>query len=265
MSGARLLTALLFIIGTLPVVAQTHQHDSETEPERETIQPRKQKLGWFYGVFSSYKSSYYKGIKGDTFGLPIIGYKGPRFSILGPRASYRLTNNESMQTNALILFKSSGYKSSDSVYLEDMSNRSGSLFGGIDARIKQQNVTYTFSYLHDLQNRSGGQEMKLGTSYSHNVGPFFFKPNIALNYWDRAFTNYYVGIRENESNNVRNTYNPSAAVNYSAGLNFATPILFNGFTRASISHHWLDSTISKSPIVDQKSYWTINLSFTRFF
>jgi MipA family protein len=256
---------LALLVSAFPVTAEPYQNERDETPQKEAAQARKQQTGWFYGAFVSTQSNLYKGANNDSLALPFIGYKGPRFSLIGPQASYRLNKDEDFQTFAQLAFNSAGFKEKDSAHLIGMSTRSGSLFGGLNVTIKQQKLSYKFSYLHDLQNRSGGQDIRLSTSYFYNIGPFFITPNIALNYWDSAYTDYYFGVRSNESNGNRNPYKPSAAINPSIGLNLATPIFFQGFTRANFSHHWLGGPVKSSPILDTSRYWNMNISFTRFF
>ena len=265
MYNFRFVMVFVLWLSSNPLAAQPYKIASHEKPLKENTQTMVQQTGWFYGAFLSHQSSYYKGIKNDTLALPVIGYKSYRFSFLGPRASYRLNDDKHVQASALVVFKPIGFKARDSKFLNGMSTRRDSLFGGFNASIKQEKLSYKFSYLHDLQNRSRGQDIELGASYFHNIGPFFITPNISLNYWDSAYTDYYFGVRDNESNSDRNTYKPSFAVNPSIGLNLATPIFFKGFTRANFSHHWLGSSIHNSPIIETHRHWKMSISFTRFF
>lgn len=261
----RFIIVLALVSSSVSLKAEPYQTGSKETSLVKKSQARKQQTGWFYGAFTSINSSYYAGVGADTVALPIIGYIGTRFSFLGPRASYIIHQSAELEALALITYKSVGYKPNDSKHLDGMTRRQNSLFGGLSTSIKKDRLSYTLSYLHDLQNHSGGQDFTLAMSYRYNYGPFFLTPKISLNYLDSAYSNYYFGVRDHESNSDRQAYTPNTSINPSVSLNFATPIFLKGFTRASVTHSWLDSSLYNSPIVNNKNHWKVNLSFTRFF
>ncbi len=263
-TGSTLL--LLFcLLNMLSVVALANEEHSPKPRSGEKTLDRKLKTGWFYGAFTRINTSYYRGVGTDTAVLPTLGYLGPRFRFLGPRVSYVVHQGTELKTSALITYNRAGYEASDSKYLDGMTKRQHSLFGGMSTSFKKGKLSYTLSYLHDLQNHSGGQDFALAMSYRYNYGPFFLTPKVSLNYLDSAYSNYYFGVRDHESNSDRKAYTPNASINPSVSLDFATPVFFKGFTRASVTHSWLDSSLYNSPIIDTKQDWKLRVSFTRFF
>jgi outer membrane protein len=225
----------------------------------------KQQFGWFYGVFAQVESSPYRGVRNDSQVLPALGYKGERFSLTGPEASYSFFNNKTLNTSAIIQYRSAGFDDQDSDFFTGMSKRQDSVFGGLNFSFKPNRWTYQLSYLKDLQSRSKGNDIKLSASYFSNFGPIFFTPSIALNYLDHRYTDYYFGVRPTESIAGREAYNASSALNKSIGFTLATPVIFKGFTRLTLTQNFLDDSITKSPLVNTNRYWNINFSFTRFF
>lgn len=265
MLSIKLVVTLILLASPLSLSAQGSDDKPSETLLKASTQTGSKKSGWFYGAFFSSQSFPYKGLKNETKALPIIGYKGSRFSLLGPQASYLLNQEADLQFFVQLTFKSAGFKTNDSNELTGISTRSGSLFGGFSINKKIDRLSLNISYLHDLQNRSGGQDIKLSSTYFHNIGPFFIKPSLALNYWDSAYTEYYFGVKKEESRYNRRPYTPSDSFSPSVGLSLATPIFFQGFTSVSLSQHWLDSSIRQSPIINNSHYWKINVSFTRFF
>jgi len=265
MYNFRLLIALFCFLNTLPFLVLANEKQTSKPKFSESTHTRKPKTGWFYGAFTSINSSYYVGVGADLIALPTIGYIGARFSFLGPRVSYIMHQSSELEASALITYKSVGYKPKGSKHLDGMTKRQHSLFGGLSTSLKKGKLSYTLSYLHDLQNHSGGQDFALAMSYRYNYGPFFLTPKISLNYLDSAYSNYYFGVRDHESNSNRKAYTPNDSINPSVSLNFATPIFLKGFTRASVTHSWLDSSLYNSPIIDTKQDWKVRVSFTRFF
>lgn len=265
MSNLRQLASLLCLMSVLPVMVLATETPLKKTQSAEQGPSRVPQTGWFYGAFLNLNASPYIGVSPDTVALPAIGYKGTRFSLIGPSASYLFYKGEEIKATALITYKSLGFEANDSRQLSGMTKRQNSLFGGFSISLKQESISYSVKYLHDLQDHSGEQDIQFNTSYHYNYGPFFFTPTLSLNYWDSAYSNYYFGVADHESKADRKSFTPNASLNPSTSINFATPIFFKGFTRASVTHSWLDSSLRNSPIVKNKSMWKMNLSFTRFF
>lgn len=237
------------------------------EVNNDTGQPvsNKQQSGWFYGLFSELESSPYKGVSNPSQVLPAVGYKGELFSLIGPEASYKIYVSDRLNASLAVQYRSAGFEAQDSGFFTGMSKRQNSVFGGLALSYKPNRWTYQLSYLSDLQGRSKGSDVELSASYFKSIGPIFFTPSIGINYFDRHYTAYYYGVRPEESSEGRASYQGSSALNKSIGFTLATPILFKGFTRLSVIQNFLDNSITNSPLINNKRYWNINFSFTRYF
>jgi outer membrane protein len=253
---------LFLIVLSVNLSASTKEISKEVEQQQAN---NKEQFGWFYGVFAKLESSPYQGVRNSSQVLPALGYKGERFNLTGPQASYQFFESNTLNTSAVIEYRSAGFDAQDSDFFTGMRKRQSSVFGGLNFSFKPNRWTYQLSYLKDLQSRSKGNDIKLSTSYFSNFGPVFLTPSIALNYLDRRYTDYYYGVRPGESKAGREAYNASSALNKSVGFTLATPIFFDGFTRLTFTQNFLDGSITKSPLITNNRYWNINFSFTRFF
>jgi len=262
MFNFRRIISLSLVVFSVNLSALTTEASNESGQQQDS---NKQKTGWFYGVFAKLESSPYQGVSKPSQVLPALGYKSELFSLTGPEANYTVFDDTIFNTKAVIQYRSVGFEEQDSDFFTGMRKRQNSVFGGLNFSVKPDRWTYQLRYLRDLQNRSKGNDIKLSASYFSNFGPIFLTPSIALNYLDRHYTNYYYGVKPLESKVGRETYNASSVLNKSIGFTLATPIFFKGFSRLSFTQNWLDDSISKSPLIDSNRYWSINVSFTRFF
>lgn len=249
---------------SLPANATESQAETDKRSETEKVQPS----GWFYGAFANMSSSPYRGMDNEIQALPIIGYRSEKFSWMGPRFSYQLFEQEGFEAAALLDYYMAGFDDGDgdSDFFTGLSERRNSLFAGFSTAYTATNkLSISLSSMQDLQGRSDGNDSKLGLSYTHNVGPVIITPTIELNRLSRAYTDYYYGVKDSEVSGERTAYSGSTSLNKSAGFSVGTPIFFGGFSRIAISHHWLDSAITDSPLIDDDHYWQATLTFSRFF
>ncbi len=247
---------------SLPANATNPQSGTVNEAKTEKAQPS----GWFYGAFANMSSSPYRGMANEIQALPIIGYRSNKLSWMGPRVSYQLFEQEGFEASTLLDYYMVGFDDGDSDFFTGMSERRNSFFAGFSASYTTTNkLSLSLSSMQDLQGRSDGNDTKLGLSYAHNVGPIFITPKVELTRLSRAYTDYYYGVRSAEENSERKAYDGSTSLNKSVGLSVGTPIFLGGFSRIAVSHHWLDSAITDSPLIDDDHYWQATLTFSRFF
>ncbi|MBU2869463.1 MipA/OmpV family protein [Colwellia sp. E2M01] len=228
---------------------------------RERIEPK----GLLYGFGLGVIQEVYKGYDYKVIPLPIIGYRGDNFRILGPFASYDAFEFHDIKLNLQAAPRFQGFDDSDSYIFENMAPRKFSMDAGLGLNYERHNWKVSLSGMYDILRRSNGFEGKVNISHVLRKGPIFFEPKISLNYLNAKNVNYYYGVKADEVNAFTYEYQGEATLNTSLGLSISTPIFFGGFTQLAFDYTWYGSAISKSPLVETDRNISTRLFFSKFF
>ncbi|MBA6302412.1 MipA/OmpV family protein [Colwellia sp. MB02u-14] len=226
---------------------------------------REKTPGFLYGVGLSVNKEIYKGYSSRTMPLPLIGYKGENLSIFGPFVSYKLKEVNRFTVSAKLSPRFQGFDESDSYIFKGMEKRKNSLDAGVSVDYQKNDWKIGISSMFDMLNRSNGFEIKSSFGRIYKFGPVFLEPSISLSLLDKDHVDYYYGVSKYEINQDRTVYSGKSALNKSAGLSIATPILFGGYTRLNIEYTWFDESITQSPLVDNETSINLLLLFTKNF
>lgn len=228
---------------------------------REQVEP----IGYLYGLGIGINQEIYKGYNYRFIPLPILGYRGENFRVLGPFISYDAIQFSDLEITLQVAPRFQGFDNSDSYIFENMTDRKFSMDAGIGLTYEKNNWKIGLSSMFDVLGRSKGFEAKTNLSKVFSAGPIFFEPSISISYLDDNHVNYYYGVNENEVNNNTYQYQGSSAVNTTIGFSVATPILLGGFTQLALDYTWYNSSITDSPLVQDKTNLSARLLFSKFF
>jgi len=249
----------IFLLVSFTQAEDGSDKNSERSPER------KHQSGFFYGAMLGFNNEIYKGVDSNFTAFPLVGYRSDRFNFLGPFISYRLLNSGNYELKSILRYRFAGYDDTDSDTFIGMDDRDSSLDLGLGISYKQEHWTAKFDVLHDVIGSSNGFELNGSIGKTFFFGPIFIEPNFGVSYWDNQYVDYYYGVEAYEANANRLEYQGKYALNKKLGLNISTPIFLGGFTRLSLEQAFYATSISKSPLTDKDTRFSLRLTFSRFF
>lgn len=228
---------------------------------REQVEPK----GYLYGLGIGINQEIYKGYNYRFIPLPILGYRGDNFRVLGPFISYDALQFSDIEITLQAAPRFQGFDDSDSYIFKGMTQRKFSMDAGIGLKYEKNNWKIGLSSMFDVLKRSKGYEAKTNLSKVFRTGPVFFEPSISISYLDKNHVDYYYGVKANEINSNTYEYNGKSAINTTIGFSISTPILFGGFTQLAIDYTWYDSSITDSPLVEDNTNLGARILFSKFF
>ena len=235
--------------------------DGDRGEVRERIEPK----GFLYGFGLGINQEIYAGYDYRVIPLPIIGYRGDNFKVLGPFVSYDALEFSDIELSIQVAPRFQGFDESDSFIFENMQERKFSMDAGLGLSYEKKDWKIGLSSMFDVLSRSQGYEAKANISRVFRQGPLFFEPSLTVSYLDSKHVDYYYGVKANETNEFTSQYLGQSALNTTFSLSFATPIFLTGFTRIVVDYTWYDSAITNSPLVEDDSNISARFLFSKFF
>lgn len=228
---------------------------------RERIEPK----GFLYGLGLGINQEIYSGYDYRVIPLPIIGYRGDNFRVLGPFVSYDAFSFSEFELALQVAPRFQGFDESDSFIFENMQERKFSMDAGLGLSYEKKDWKVGLSSMFDVLGRSNGYEAKANISRVFRKGPLFFEPSLSVSYLDSDHVDYYYGVKANETNEFTSKYLGKSALNTTFSLSLSTPIFLDGFTRIVVDYTWYDSAITNSPLVEDESNISVRFLFSKFF
>lgn len=237
----------------------------DTQSPNDNNRKHIEKYGFIYGLGIGVDNGIYKDYDLPVIPLPIIGYRGKKFSAFGPFVSYHAWQNESLKLSLKAAPRFGGFEQDDANIFTGMDERKLSIDAGFGLTYQQNDWKVDTSIMRDILGKSDGLEIKSTLGKMMRFGPVFIEPSVGLSYVDANHVDYYYGVRAHEVTNSRHQYNGKSALNKTLGLSVMTPIFFNGITTLGIENTWYDSSISDSPLTDGDSSLSVRIMFSKFF
>ncbi len=228
---------------------------------RERIEPK----GYLYGFGLGLNQEIYAGYDYRVIPLPIIGYRGDNFRVLGPFVSYDAMEFSDIELTIQLAPRFQGFDESDSFIFENMEERKFSMDAGLGLSYEKKDWKIGLSSMFDVLGRSKGYEAKANISRVFRKGPLFFEPSLSVSYLDSNHVDYYYGVKANETNEFTSEYLGQSALNTTFSLSLATPVFLGGFTQVVVNYTWYDSAITNSPLVEDDSNISARFLFSKFF
>ena len=247
---------------SLVVLLNTSVLANENRGEaRERIEPK----GFLYGLGLAINQEIYKGYNYRIIPLPILGFRGDDFRVIGPFVSYDIFQISAIEITLQAAPRFQGFDNSDSYIFENMDERKFSMDAGVGLSYEKNDWKVGVTTMFDVLNRSNGYEAKVNVSRVFRQGPLFFEPSLSASYLDSNHVNYYYGVNINETNPSTFQYQGQSALNTTLGFSIATPIFLGGFTRFAVDYTWYDNAITDSPLVEGNTNMSARLLFSKFF
>ena len=238
---------------------------AETAAEQGEIRARIEPHGFIYGGALGIRSEIYSGYDRRVIPLPVIGYRGEKLQVFGPFVRYQLADAGALDVDIRVNPRFGGFDESDSEIFRGMAAREFSMDLGFGLTWKRDDWKIELANLHDVLDRSNGQEWTLSLGRAFSAGPVFVEPSVGLSHVDSAHVDYYYGVAATEAASFRPAYAGESALNTRFGISLMTPVLFGGLTRLGIEHTRFDASIADSPLTDTDASTSIYLAFSTFF
>ncbi|MGB1298351.1 MAG: MipA/OmpV family protein [Psychrobium sp.] len=238
---------------------------AKEQDKRGDNRQRMEKFGFIYGAGIGIDNGIYKDHDQPVIPLPIIGYRGEKFSVFGPFVSYHAWRGEHFKLSLNAAPRFGGYEADDADIFEGMDERKLSLDAGIGLTYQHNDWKIDTSIMRDVLGKSDGLEVKSTFGKMMRFGPVFVEPSVGLSYVDSNHVDYYYGVAAHEVTANRMQYTGDSALNKTLGVSVMTPIFFGGITSINIENTWFDDNISDSPLTDGDSSLAIRLMFSKFF
>ena len=182
--------------------------------------------------------------------VPVIGYDSKKLRIYGPFISYAL------MTGAIGLnlnLRAAG----DNYEAYDLNPRKVAVNGGASLRL----YFLTLGYSSDLSNTYDGNIFTV--SLGHRFVLFdrlMLMPSISRQYVNSGFTQYYYGVKADESAQIEE-YSIDKAVNDIYSLNTVYVLSEIKSLALNFTHKKFDNEIAKSPTIALSSYNTVGFFY----
>ena len=203
------------------------------------------------GMGVSTGTSPYKGISSVTLPLPDIELSYKSAFIEGINMGYNFYDTKTLQIGVIVLPTLLGYKTKDSDSLSGMENRNVSLEGGLRMNYNFEHSFLTTTLSHDISDTTNGYTVNAAYHYTlcetHNSALSLYA---GVEYLSDKKSDYYYGVKEKEATLSRPSYHANGALNPYIGLTQIFAFSEQWSIIANLEYKQLDSTIYKSPIVD---------------
>ena len=120
-------------------------------------------------------------------------------------------------------------------------------------------VNVQFRSYWEMPNRHSGTTSELEFSLPLKYSRGFFVPAVRLAYLSSNYADYYFSVSEDESTPTRPAYRAGSATNVWAGFSMGYEITPRWLLKGSLGMEFLDSAITKSPIVDEDKLWSASI------
>jgi len=180
--------------------------------------------------------------------LPLITYNGDSFFIDGTRTGFHLYQSTDWLIGTYASYRFAGFNEEDGMELDGMDRNDG-----IDGRFAITRQTdfgnFTLDYGHDISGASNGWDVdfRWGKLFSH--GNYRIRPWIGITYEDQKLSNYYYGVKSDESTPEREAYNTKSSFEMRYGIDMSYRLAQHHYLGFNMQYSELDSTKINSPIV----------------
>jgi outer membrane protein len=201
------------------------------------------------------KNKPFKGVDTKVYPLPFYIYRGQRFSLRGPYASYDMVRQKDWSVKAVAKLRTDGYDADDSSDLAGMSDRDVSVDVGVGLTVGGAWGNVEMDLLTDALGKHKGQEITL--TYAKPLrGPLGIEkltlsPLLGLSWRSKQLNDYYYGVRAGEVQRRRALYDSGSCVNPTAGLMLNYELSERWSIFGMFQNEWLGSEITDSPVVDE--------------
>lgn len=214
------------------------------------------------GVAFAVTENPYTGASNSQYAYPYLtSFRHPAFTddwllIRGGDLGVRYVTESDWEFGLIGRLQMGGLGNSDLVGLDDRgwAVEAGPLLGWRGRWLHAQSRTYW-----PVPGRHPGSTSELELSLPREFRRGYFVPSVTLSYLSSSYNRYYYGIAESETAPGRPAYDPGAALSYTLGFTLGYELTSKWLLRTTIGLEHLDTSISRSPIVDKERLWSASV------
>jgi len=129
-------------------------------------------------------------------------------------------------------------------------NRDYSYLAGLSSKyFLNDNISFSLAAYHDITNVHNGYSITAGSQFTWSKKRWRFQASFGVEFSDSDLNSYYFGLREEDGTSYAN-FEIGSSSNISASTSFAYRLNKNFSLIGRYSYQWLDSSITKSPLVE---------------
>lgn len=198
--------------------------------------------------------------------IPALYYLGNRVQIFGPRAQVGIVSSERLALAGTVQYQVGVYEEDDSPVLQGLGDRRDTMLAGLafEAELPRR-VELALGYDHDALDRVGGGLGQAEISRTFPSGKFRFTPSFAVNWLSREVANDYFGVPAEKATDSRPAYRLSDTFSIEAGCGLFAEVTPNVQAILRVGAEWLDSDVTRSPIVEDDVVFKSFVSVARVF
>ncbi len=212
--------------------------------------------------------SPYKGVGTKATPVPVLLLDHKGFYIRGIDLGYRFFQADKLTLGVLVSPRFMGYDPDDSDALSGMEERKRSWDAGValDYRVPNSGgIVLGAKAMTDASGRHHGQTAAVSVSRKFSNRYVQLTPSAGVRFFSSPLIKYYYGVRSSEALASRPAYAPDRAVNYFGDVMLNVGIHPKWIVVTRVGIEFLDSEITKSPIVDKDQLVTGVVGLTRRF
>ena len=205
----------------------------------------------------------YEGASAAVIPIPVVNVRYKNLFVEGIRGGYQFLKSGQLTGNAYLQANFEGLESTDSPYLEGMTNRSMSADAGTEIVYRARPVGFRFNMLSDILGRNSGQEVSLQAVTGAPLGRgSFLLAGIGPRWVSATRVDYYYGVSEAEARPDRPEYRGTSSWNWDLTLGANIRLTQNWSLFALFSREAFGSPIENSPVVAGPAAYTMITSLT---
>lgn len=186
--------------------------------------------------------------------IPAITYNGKRLQWFGPNLRYGLLGSGQLRLALTASYRIGVFEEKDSLALVGLGDREDTLLAGLGLQYELAGgVDLAVGYEHDVLDRIGGGEATLELSKGFQAGGVRLVPQVSAHWSDRRLGSHDYGVPKSAELPGRPAYEVGSTVSYEIGVGGFAELTESWRLAASVAAEFLDSEVSRSPIVADDS------------
>jgi MipA family protein len=218
------------------------------------------------GVGIGHKNKEYRGIDYETDIIPIIRYDSKWLSVSGPNVYLNLYQNQNLKAALKASYAfSEGYDeedAEDSNILQGMKTRKEGGWIGPSLVWKTDYLKLSSELQFDIINSNDAIKGRVELSKEWNITRnFSLTPEVAINWYDENYIDYYYGVADSETLPERFYYKGESSISTEVALTGRYLLTPNHIFHLSYSVTFLGDEITDSPLVDRDMQSVVNFYY----
>jgi len=253
--------SLVVLAGAEPAFAEDDTPKPPTA--QETAPGRAGNLDLSIGGGVIFAPRPYEGASAAIIPIPVVNVRYKRLFAEGIRGGYQFLQSGQLTGNAYLQANFEGLESTDSPYLEGMTNRSMSADAGAEIVYRARPVGFRFNVLSDVLGRNSGQEVSLQALTGAPLGRgSFLLAGIGPRWVSATRVDYYYGVSRGEARPDRPEYRGTSSWNWDLSLGANIRLAGKWSLFALFSREAVGSAIENSPVVSGPAAYSMITSLT---